>query len=100
MSTPGKRYALPNARIMIHQPYGGVQGTAADIEIEAEEILQNRRVLNEILVRHTGRPMEQIEHDTDRNNYLSAEQAREYGLIDEVVEPMKGDGEEGEKAEA
>ena len=97
--SPGKRYALPNARIMIHQPYGGVQGTAADIEIEAEEILQNRRALNDILVKHTGRPLEEIERDTDRNRYLSAEQAREYGLIDEVVEPM-GDEEEDKGAKA
>ena len=92
--TPGKRYALPHSRIMIHQPYGGVQGTAADIEIEAEEILENRRVLNDVLAKHTGRPLEEVEVDTDRNKYLSAAEAREYGLIDEVVEPMTGDDEE------
>ncbi len=86
--SPGKRRALPNSRIMIHQPWGGVQGTAADIEIEAEEILENRAVLNQILARHTGRPLEEIERDTERNKYLSAAEAREYGLIDEVVESM------------
>ena len=85
----GKRFALPNARIMIHQPWGGVQGTAADIEIQAEEILENRKVLNRILASHTGRTVDQIEVDTDRDKYLSAGEAREYGLIDEVVEPVK-----------
>ena len=68
--TPGKRYALPNARIMIHQPWGGVQGTAADIEIQAEEILENREILNRILAAHTGRTVDQIEVDTDRDKYL------------------------------
>ena len=93
---PSKRFALPNSRIMIHQPWGGVQGTAADIEIQAEEILENRRILNQILAEHTGRTVDQIEGDTDRDKYLSAGEAREYGLIDEVMEPLKG----GVKAEA
>ena len=87
--TDGKRFALPNSRILIHQPWGGVEGTAADIEIQAEEILENRKILNHILSEHTGRTVDQIELDTDRDKYLSAAEAREYGLIDEVVEPMK-----------
>jgi ATP-dependent Clp protease protease subunit len=87
--TPGKRYALPNARIMIHQPWGGAQGTAADIEIQAEEILRAREILNKILAKHTGRPVTQIEKDTERDKYVSAAEAREYGLIDEVVVSMK-----------
>jgi len=89
--TPGKRFALPNSRIMIHQPWGGVQGTAADIEIEAEEILESRNLLNEILAKHTGRPIDEIALDTERNKYLSSLEAKEYGLIDEVVEPLKSD---------
>jgi ATP-dependent Clp protease protease subunit len=87
--TSGKRFALPNSRVMIHQPWGGAQGTAADIEIQAEEILSARDNLNEILARHTGRPKEQVERDTDRDNYLSATQALEYGLIDEVIVSAK-----------
>lgn len=86
---PGKRFALPNSRIMIHQPWGGVEGTAADIEIQAEEILENREILNRILASHTGRTVDQIELDTDRDKYLSANEAREYGLLDEVMEPLK-----------
>jgi ATP-dependent Clp protease protease subunit len=85
----GKRYALPNARIMIHQPWGGAQGTAADIEIQAEEILQARDLLNRILAQHSGRPIADIERDTDRDKYLSADEAREYGLIDEVITSPK-----------
>ena len=88
--TKGKRYALPHARIMLHQPWGGVQGTAADVEIEAEEILAARTILNRILSKHTGRTMEQVERETDRNKYLSAEDARQYGVVDEVVESLKG----------
>jgi len=83
----GKRYALPYSRIMIHQPMGGVRGPAADIEIEAREILRLKQIGNEILARHTGRPMERIEKDTDRNFYMSAEEAKEYGLIDEILVP-------------
>src|SRR5262245_58244942 len=87
--TSGKRFALPHARIMLHQPWGGMQGTAADIEIEAEEILEAKTTLSRVLARHTGRTVEQIDRETDRNKYLSASQAREYGVIDEVVESLK-----------
>ena len=83
--TKGKRFALPHARIMIHQPLGGVQGQATDIDIQAREILRMRETLNEILVRHTGQPMEAIRRDTDRDFFMSPEQAREYGIIDEVI---------------
>jgi ATP-dependent Clp protease, protease subunit len=82
----GKRYALPNARIMIHQPSGGSQGTAADIAIQAEEVLDSRRRLNAIMAARTGRSVEEIARDTDRDTFMSAEQARTYGLIDEVLE--------------
>jgi ATP-dependent Clp protease, protease subunit len=80
----GKRSALPNSRIMIHQPWGGVQGTASDISIQAEEILKTKKRLNEILAGHTGKPLDAIEKDTDRDRYLSSEEARSYGLIDTV----------------
>ncbi|MDR0634833.1 MAG: ATP-dependent Clp endopeptidase proteolytic subunit ClpP [Azoarcus sp.] len=81
----GKRCCLPNSRIMIHQPLGGFQGQASDIEIHAREILQMRARLNEMLSKHTGKPVEQIEKDTDRDNFLSAAAALEYGLIDKVM---------------
>jgi ATP-dependent Clp protease protease subunit len=81
----GKRFALPNAEIMIHQPLGGAQGQATEIEIAARHILQTRERLNKILAERTGQPMEVIERDTDRDNYMTAEQAKEYGLIDEVM---------------
>ncbi len=87
--TPGKRFALPHSRIMIHQPWGGVQGQAVDIEIHAREIMRLRRILNEILSKHTGQPVEKIEKDTDRNFFMSAEEAREYGLIDDVIRYRK-----------
>ncbi len=82
--TKGKRAALPNSRIMIHQPWGGVQGTASDISIQAEEILKTKKRLNQILAHHTGQPIETIERDTDRDRYLAAEEAKTYGLIDVV----------------
>lgn len=82
---PGKRFALPYSRIMIHQPWGGAQGQAADIEIEAREILRVRRNINEILAKHTGTDLEKVERDTDRNFYMSAEEAKEYGLIDSIL---------------
>lgn len=87
--TKGKRSALPNSRIMIHQPSGGAHGTAADIEIEAKEILFLRERLNEILAENTGQPVEKIAKDIDRDRFMSAEEAREYGLVDHVVESMK-----------
>ncbi|MCB5235056.1 MAG: ATP-dependent Clp endopeptidase proteolytic subunit ClpP [Candidatus Cloacimonetes bacterium] len=87
----GKRTALPNSRIMIHQPYGGVQGRAADVEIQAREILYLRGRMNEILHHHTGKPIEQIQIDTDRDYFLSALEAKEYGLIDEVIDRRQGE---------
>ncbi|MBU4305063.1 MAG: ATP-dependent Clp endopeptidase proteolytic subunit ClpP [Candidatus Omnitrophica bacterium] len=81
----GKRFALPNARVMIHQPWGGVQGAAADISIQAKEILKMRDKINEILSRHTGQKIEKIEKDTDRDFFMSAEESRDYGLVDNVV---------------
>ena len=87
--TAGKRYALPHARIMLHQPWGGTQGTAGDIKIQAEEILRLKKRLNELVAKHTGKPLEKIERDADRNYYLSAAEAKAYGLVDEVVESLK-----------
>jgi ATP-dependent Clp protease protease subunit len=81
----GKRYALPNSRIMIHQPWGGAQGTASDISIQAEEILRIKKRINEILAHHTGQGIEQVQKDTDRDNYMSSEQAKEYGIIDSIL---------------
>lgn len=85
----GKRYALPHSRIMIHQPWGGARGTAADIGIQAEEILKLKTTLTAILAKHTGRTVEEISRDTDRDKYMAAAQAREYGLVDDVVETLK-----------
>lgn len=82
---PGKRFALPYSRVMIHQPLGGVQGQASEIEITAREILRLRNEMNGILASHTGQTKEKIAQDTDRDNYMSSQQAKEYGLIDEVV---------------
>jgi ATP-dependent Clp protease protease subunit len=82
---PGKRFALPNARIMIHQPHGGAQGQATDIEIQAREILRLREMLNSIMAKHTGRTVDEILVDTDRDNFMSADDAKHYGLIDEVL---------------
>jgi ATP-dependent Clp protease protease subunit len=81
----GKRFALPHARIMLHQPMGGFQGQATDVDIQAKEILRLREDLNQILVNHTGKPVDQIQRDTDRDFYMSGVQAKEYGLIDEVI---------------
>lgn len=81
----GKRFALPNSKVMIHQPHGSVGGQVSDIEIQAKEILETREVLNEILAKHTGQPVSVIAKDTERDRYLSALQAREYGLVDEVL---------------
>lgn len=89
----GKRLILPHSRVMIHQPWGGAQGQATDIEIEAKEISRLKRMLNEILAKHTGQPLKKIERDTDRNFYMSAEEAVEYGIVDKIVEPRKVWGE-------
>lgn len=85
----GKRFALPNARIMIHQPLGGAQGQATDIEIQTQEILRIKKLLNQIFSKHTGQPIEKIEKDTDRDFYMGPEQAIKYGLIDEVIDTRK-----------
>ncbi|HWZ29075.1 MAG TPA: ATP-dependent Clp protease proteolytic subunit [Gemmatimonadales bacterium] len=87
--TTGKRSALPHARIMMHQPSGGASGTAADIEIQAREIIYLRGKLNELYARHTRKPLEQIEKDMDRDRFMSAEEAKEYGLIDNVIAQLK-----------
>jgi ATP-dependent Clp protease protease subunit len=84
--TKGKRFALPNSRIMIHQPMGGFQGQATDVDIHAREILKMRERLNEILAKHTGQSIDRIRQDTERDNFMSGEQAKAYGLIDEVIE--------------
>ncbi|OSM00346.1 ATP-dependent Clp endopeptidase proteolytic subunit ClpP [Magnetofaba australis] len=93
----GKRLALPNARVMIHQPLGGFQGQASDIQIHAQEILRIRQTLNQVLADHTGKPLETIERDTERDYFLSAEESKAYGLIDQVIEKRevaaKEDGE-------
>jgi ATP-dependent Clp protease protease subunit len=87
--SPGHRYALPNATIHMHQPHGGTQGQATDIEIQAKEILRQREKINEILARHTGQPMETIERDVERDFYMDAEAAKAYGLIDNVLTPVQ-----------
>ena len=81
----GKRSVLPNARVMIHQPWGGAQGTASDIRIQAEEILKTKKRINEILAGHTGKPVEEIEKDTDRDYYMSSQEAKDYGLVDNIL---------------
>ena len=84
----GKRFALPNARIMIHQPLAGMEGTSTEIQIHVKEFLKTKKKLNGILMKHTGKTLEQIEKDTDRDNFLASEEARDYGLIDAVLERM------------
>jgi ATP-dependent Clp protease protease subunit len=87
--TKSKRHALPNSRVMIHQPWGGVQGQAADISIQAREILKLRDKINEILAQHTGQPLDKIQKDTDRDYFMSAQESKDYGIIDEVILPEK-----------
>ena len=86
--TKGKRYALPNSRIMIHQPLAGMQGTAVELEIHAKEVLRTKRRMNELMLKHTGQTLEKIEQDTDRDNFMSAEEAKSYGLIDTVLDHL------------
>jgi ATP-dependent Clp protease protease subunit len=95
--TKGKRYALPNARIMIHQPWGGVQGQASDISIQAKEILRLRDRLNEILSLHTGKSLDVIARDTDRDFFMSAAESRDYGLVDEVVKSRRDADKKADK---
>ena len=90
--TPGKRFALPNARIMIHQPLAGMQGTAEEIMIHAKEFRRIKQKMNEILIKHTGHPLDKIEKDTDRDRFMSAEEACEYRLVDKVIERMPNVG--------
>jgi len=88
---PGRRFILPHAQVMIHQPWGGVTGQTTDIQIQAEQIIKSKRVLNEILARHCKQPVEQVEKDAERDKYFSAEEAKAYGLVDEVFQPpVKG----------
>lgn len=84
--TKGKRYALPNSRVMIHQPLGGAEGPVTDVEIRAKELMRIKRLLNEILSEHTGQPLEKIEKDTDRDFFMSAQEAKDYGIVDKVIE--------------
>ena len=88
--TSGKRHALPNSRVMIHQPWGGAGGTASDILIQSEELKRYKNSLNDILVKHTGQKLKKIAADTDRDHFMTAEQAKEYGLVDEVIDTLRG----------
>ena len=89
--TPGKRYALPHSRAMIHQPWGGAEGTVEDVVIQAAEIQRNKQALHEILARHTGQSVERIAADSDRDNYMDADEAKAYGLVDQVVAAVYGE---------
>jgi ATP-dependent Clp protease protease subunit len=95
--TKGKRYALPHSRVMIHQPLAGFQGQATDIEIHTKEILKTRDTLNELYAKHTGQPVDKIKNDTDRDNFMSSSQAKEYGIVDEVLITAKKKPEENKK---
>jgi ATP-dependent Clp protease, protease subunit len=96
----GKRHALPHAKIMLHQPWGGVTGQAADIKIQAEEILKAKKIINELLSKHSGQPVERIEQETERDRYMTAEEALSYGLIDIVLyEETKKDAKKDAKEE-
>ncbi|MHC4607496.1 MAG: ATP-dependent Clp protease proteolytic subunit, partial [Planctomycetota bacterium] len=97
--TKGKRFALPNARIMLHQPWGGTQGTATDIQIHAEEILALKRRMAKLLSKHTGQKVETIERDSDRDFFMNAEESSKYGIVDEVVESLKDQDRAKEKKE-
>ena len=88
--TAGKRHALPNSRVMIHQPWGGTTGTASDILIQSDELKRYKKSLNEILAKHTGKKLKTVEKDTDRDFFMTAEQAKKYGLVDEVIDTLRG----------
>lgn len=87
--TKGRRFALPYSRVMIHQPWGGAQGSVSDISIQTKEFLAIRQILDEVLSKHTGQPLERVERDTERNFWMSSQEAREYGLIDDVIQPRR-----------
>lgn len=87
--TKGKRYALPNSKIMLHQPWGGITGQAEDIRIQAEEILRDKRTINEILSRHTGQPIDKLENETERDRYMDARAAKEWGIVDEILDESR-----------
>ena len=91
--TAGKRHALPNSRVMIHQPWGGTMGTASDILIQSDELKRYKKSLNEILAKHTGKKLKTVEKDTDRDFFMTAEQAKKYGIVDEVIETLRGTDE-------
>jgi len=95
--TKGRRFALPHAKVMLHQPWGGVSGQAADIKIQAEEVLKAKIMINEILAKHTGQPVEKIAAETERNRYMTAEEAHQYGLIDEVLQEEDKEKKKDEK---
>ena len=95
--TKGKRYALPHAKVMLHQPWGGVSGQAADIKIQAEEILKAKAMINKILSKHTGQPVDRIAAETERDRYMTAEEAHQYGLIDEVLKEEKEEKKESKE---
>ena len=97
--TKEKRFALPSAKVMIHQPYGSVGGQVSDVEIQAEEILKTRDLLNTILAEHTGQPIDRIARDTDRDFYMSAEEAKAYGVVDDILTKQKAEEEEDEEEE-
>jgi ATP-dependent Clp protease protease subunit len=95
--TAGKRFILPHAQVMIHQPYGGVTGQTTDVQIQAEQIIKSKRTLNEIISRHTGKPVEQVAKDGERDKFFSAKEAKDYGLVDEVFDPEKAKKEREKK---
>ena len=95
--TKGKRFTLPHARVMLHQPYGGVSGQISDIEIQADEIIRNRLMLNTILAQHTGQDLETIAKDTDRDFFLGAEEAKDYGMVDEILEKPPADEDDDDE---
>lgn len=97
--TKGKRHALPHSKIMLHQPWGGVTGQAADIKIQAEEILRAKAMINEVLAKHTGQTPEKIAMETERDNYMTAEQAKEYGIVDEVLHEQEKEKKDSKKSE-
>ena len=96
--TKGKRFILPNAKVMLHQPYGGIGGQAEDMRIQAEEILKNKQLLNEIIARHTGQPVEKVTEETERDRFLNANEAKEYGIVDEILREIPSDDKKKKKS--